>query len=94
MHWKILTNFNITLGGRTVSQCAPAQVHAKNQIHILKNTFILYQSERSSGEKSYFRPYKTHEASFSNFAKNTVNFTVSKTLFQITAVDEFDVIKK
>ena len=60
---------------------------------IFSNT-LSYQSERSFDEKSHFQAYKTHEASFSNFAKHRVNFTVSKTFFQITVVDEFDVIKK
>ena len=58
------------------------------------SNILTYQSERTCGEKSNVQAYKTHEASFSNFAKYRVNFTVSKTFFQITAVDEFDVIKK
>ena len=58
------------------------------------SNIISYQSERSFDEKSHFQAYKAHEASFSNFTRYTVNVTVSKTVIQITAVDEFDVIKK
>ena len=70
------------------------QPNCTPKIKFAFSNILTYQSERSCGEKSNVQAYKTHAASFSNFARYTGNFTVSKTFFQITVVDEFDVIKK
>ena len=90
MDGKIVTNSEINLGGRTVSECAPTDVRAKTPSHILKSIFIPHKPKLWSKVK--FSSLNTsHEAIFPNLGNTRASYL--KTLFQ-NPVSEFDVKKK
>ena len=90
MDCKIVTNSDINLGGRTVSECAQTDVRAETPSHILKSIFDTTQTQAMV--KNLFSSLKTtHEAIFQNLANTRASYL--KSHFQIP-VDEFEVIKK
>ena len=65
MDCKIVTNSDINLGGRTVSECAPTDVRAKPRSNILESTFIPYRDKLCS--KIKFSSLSNAWSDFSNF---------------------------